>query len=229
MLRKLSAALVMLLATAAAPGARADEAPAADDAAASEAKAAEPEASKEPADEAEPEADEEADALAYDRDGWYVGAGGGGAIEFFQHGSADDSGFAQIRAGYHFLQFAALELQLEYTPKFKGRSGNYAGVNTTTFGTWANIKGYPTAPWTGPVQPFAMIGLGWWWERRSGSALDGVRQNGGFVSRFGGGVDFYVTRNIVVTAETAYVVPTGHVSSLDQLQIGGALQYRFDP
>jgi hypothetical protein len=74
-----------------------------------------------------------------------------------------------------------------------------------------------------------MIGLGWWWQRRWGSAVDGTDENGGFVSRFGGGVDFYITRNIVVTAETAYVVPTGHVSELDQLQIGGALQYRFDP
>ena len=129
----------------------------------------------------------------------------------FDHGSSGDSGFAQIRAGYHFLRFAALEAQLEYTPKFNGDSGSYAGVNTAIFGAWANIKGYPTAPWTGRFQPYAMIGLGWWWERRWGSAVNGVDQNGGFVSRFGGGIDFYVTKNIVVTAESAWVLPTGHL------------------
>ena len=224
MLRKLSALLVLALAASVSPGARADEASDGD-----EAKKSEDSAPAKAADDEESADSDDGGELAYDRDGWYLGAGGGGSIEYFQHGSAKNSGFAQVRAGYHFLQFAALELQLEYTPKFKGKSGNYDGVNTGVFGTWANIKGYPTAPWTGPVQPFAMIGLGWWWERRWGSELNGVHQNGGFVSRFGGGLDVYVTRNIVVTAETAFVVPTGHVSSLDQLQIGGALQYRFGP
>lgn len=235
MLRKLSAVLVFVLAATGANLARADAAADGDEAKDGEEAAADSEASKEsePSADSEASTDDEAsadgDESAYDRDGWYAGIGGGAAIEFFQHGSSANSGFAQIRAGYHFLRFAALELQLEYTPKFNGKSGNYAGVNTATFGTWANIKGYPTAPWTGPVQPFAMIGLGWWWERRWGSALNGVHQNGGFVSRFGGGLDFYVTKNVMLTAETAWVVPTGHVSSLDQLQIGGAIQYRFDP
>ena len=52
-------------------------------------------------------------------------------------------------------------------------------------------------------------------------------RGGGFAARFGGGIDFYVTRNIMVTAEVAYVLPTGQLDDLDQLQIGGALQYRF--
>jgi len=217
MLRKLSAVLAFALTWLVAPYARAEEA---DDAPATE-EASDADA----ASDSDDAADE--DAAGYDRDGWYSGVGGGYAIEYFDNGTSGNSGFAQIRAGYHFLRFAALEAQLEYTPKFNGQSGRYAGVDTATFGTWANIKGYPTAPWTGRFQPYAMIGIGWWWERRWGPAISGVDQDGGFVSRYGGGVDLYVTKNIVVTAESAWVLPTGHLESLKQVQIGGALQYRF--
>lgn len=220
MLRRLCAVLVLTLTGAAAPHARADEAATGDAAKASEA------ASEEPAAD---EAEEESDELAYDRDGWYAGIGGGITIENFQGGSANDTGFGNLRAGYRFLQFGAVEAQLEYTPKFNGQSGRYSGVNTGLFGTWANFKGYPTAPWTGPVQPYAMIGIGWWWARHWGSNVSGVEHDGDFVSRFGGGVDFYVTRNIVLTVESAYVVPTGDLRRLDQVQVGGVFQYRFDP
>jgi hypothetical protein len=163
----------------------------------------------------------------YDRDGWYVGFGGGYAMEMFEGGSSGDSGFAQIRAGYHFLRFVAAEVQLEYTPKFNGDSGRYAGVDTATWAAWANFKGYPTAPWTGCVQPFGLVGVAWMWERRTGTGISGSDEHGGFAARFGGGIDFYVTKNIVVTAESAWVLPTGSVHELNQLQIGGALQYRF--
>jgi hypothetical protein len=48
------------------------------------------------------------------------------------------------------------------------------------------------------------------------------------VSRFGGGIDLYITKNIVVTAESAWLLPTGEVDHLKQVQIVGALQYRFN-
>lgn len=224
MLRRLCAVLAstvvgLALVGAVAPLARADEAASGDAAKAGE---------EEPAEE-EPAEEEETDELAYDRDGWYAGIGAGYVIENFQGGSANDTGFVNIRGGYRFLQYGAAEVQLEYTPKFNGQSGRYAGTNTGLFGTWANFKGYPTAPWTGPVQPYAMIGIGWWWARHWGSAVSGVEHDGDFVSRFGGGVDFYFTRNVVVTLEGAYVVPTGDLRRLDQVQIGGVFQYRFDP
>jgi opacity protein-like surface antigen len=219
---KLSAALVFALACLPAPAARAAESgdePAAE--AAAEPEAAEAEA---PADEDD---DADADVSAYDRDGWYLGLGGGAALEMFDDGNAGDSGYVQLRAGYHFLRFAALEFQLEYTPKFKGKSGVFDGVNVATWATWANLKGYPTAPWTGRFQPFALAGIAWMWERQTGSAINGSDEHGNFAARFGGGIDLYVTDNIVVTAESAWVLPTGHLSELNQVQIGGALQYRF--
>jgi opacity protein-like surface antigen len=217
---KVSAALVCALACLPVASVRAAES---DDEQATEA-AAEPEAAaaEEPADEAD-----SADAPEYDRDGWYAGLGGGAALELFKDGSAGDSGIAQLRAGYHFLRFAALEFQLEYTPKFKGKSGDYQGVNTATWAAWVNAKGYPTAPWTGRFQPFGMVGIAWMWERLTGSAISGSQEHGDFAARFGGGIDFYVTENIMVTAESAWVLPTGRLNQLNQVQIGGALQYRF--
>jgi len=229
MLWKLSAALVFALAWLPAPCVRAEEP---GDQQATE-EASEPEASaktEEPAESEEPEEagdDSDADAAGYDRDGWYAGLGGGYAIEQFDGGSSGDSGFAQLRAGYHFLRFASLEPQLEYTPKFNGKSGRYAGVNTATWAIWLNMKGYPTAPWTGRFQPFAMVGVAWMWERRTGSAINGSDEDGAFAARFGGGIDLYVTDHIVVTTEGAWVLPTGSLKDLNQVQIGGALQYRF--
>jgi hypothetical protein len=67
------------------------------------------------------------------------------------------------------------------------------------------------------------------WERREGSAISGVKESGSFASRYGGGIDVYITKNIVLTAESAWVLPTGNLDDLKQVQIGGAVQYRFDP
>jgi hypothetical protein len=226
---KLSLALVLALAWLPASAVRAQD-ESSDESATEE--AAEPEEpakaqeTKETEETAEAEEGEDAESV-YDRDGWYLGLGGGWAKELFQNGNAGDSGFVQARAGYHFLRFAALEAQLEYTPKFKGKSGSWAGVDVATWATWLNIKGYPTAPWTGLFQPFGMISIAWMWERLTGSAVNGSIEEGGFAARFGGGIDFYVTRNIVITTEAAYVLPTGELDDLDQLQLGGALQYRF--
>ncbi len=216
MLRKLSAVLVFALVWLVSPHARAK--PPDDDGA------------KQASDEAADSDDAgDADAAGYDRDGWYTGIGGGGALEQFNNGSASNSGIAQIRAGYRFLRFAAIEPELEFTPEFNGHSGEFKGVDTQTFGVWANFKGYPTAPWTGRFQPYLMTGVGWWWERVSGRNVSGVEEHGDFVSRFGGGIDLYITKNIVVTAESAWVLPTGRIDDLKQVQIVGALQYRFGP
>jgi opacity protein-like surface antigen len=100
-------------------------------------------------------------------------------------------------------------------------------VNIATWGAWLNAKGYPTAPWTGRFQPFAMVGIAWMWDRRTGSAINGSDESGAFVSRYGGGIDIYVTDNIVLTAESAWVLPSGQLSDLNQVQVGGAVQYRF--
>jgi hypothetical protein len=221
----LALALAWLPASSASAQEEADEESATEEAA--EPESEEP-AEAEKAEEAEPEeADEEGEESAYDRDGWYLGLGGGYTKELFDGGDASDGGYVQLSAGYHFLRFAAAEFELEYSPKFDGKSGQWAGVDIATWATWLNFKGYPTAPWTGPVQPFAMLGIAWMWERLTGPAVNNSIEEGGFAARFGGGLDVYVTRNVMLTAEAAYVLPTGELDDLNQVQIGGAVQYRW--
>jgi hypothetical protein len=45
--------------------------------------------------------------------------------------------------------------------------------------------------------------------------------------RAGAGIDLYLSENIVVSAETTYVLPFANVSDLDYLSVGVGVQYRF--
>ena len=45
--------------------------------------------------------------------------------------------------------------------------------------------------------------------------------------RLGGGLDFYLTENVVITAEGSYLMPTGKLDGLDYYSFGVGLQYRF--
>ena len=56
----------------------------------------------------------------------------------------------------------------------------------------------------------------------------GVREKGeGFAARFGGGVDIYLSSNIVFVFEGGYVLPTGDVDGLDYASFAVGFQYRF--
>jgi hypothetical protein len=60
-----------------------------------------------------------------------------------------------------------------------------------------------------------------------GLDLSGTSTETNFVMRFGGGVDFYATKHVVVSAEIDYVLPFGNLAPLDYLSIGMGIQYRF--
>jgi hypothetical protein len=188
-------------------------------------------------DDEEPEAAAESsgadeDAAASDecpciRDGWYVGVGGGYAFSNFDDGKSDDSGFANLRAGYHFKRFFALEVMAEYEPKFGSGTGDWNGVDTAMWGASLNGKVYPAAPWTGLIQPYGLVGASWMWRRLTGPAINGSNEDGGFAGQFGGGIDFYVTSHIVFTVDGAYVLPTGALDDNIFVKSGAALIYRF--
>ena len=48
-----------------------------------------------------------------------------------------------------------------------------------------------------------------------------------FAMRFGGGIDLYATKNVVVSAQADYLLPFGSLDGFDFLSIGLGLQYRF--
>ena len=45
--------------------------------------------------------------------------------------------------------------------------------------------------------------------------------------RFGGGIDLYATKNVVVSAQADYLMPFGALDGFDFVTIGLGLQYRF--
>jgi hypothetical protein len=48
-----------------------------------------------------------------------------------------------------------------------------------------------------------------------------------FAMRFGGGIDLYATKHIVVSAESSYVLPFEGLEDFDYVSIGLGLEYRF--
>ena len=45
--------------------------------------------------------------------------------------------------------------------------------------------------------------------------------------RFGGGIDLYATKNVVVTVGADYVLPFDDLKDLDYISIGWGIEYRF--
>ncbi len=109
-----------------------------------------------------------------------------------------------------------------------------------------NVKGHLM---TGRYQPFVLAGLGF--MRMESKARD-VTPNADATTeicqpaltdpchapqvsdrrveiamRFGGGLDFYLTESVVITAEGSYLMPTGKLDGLDYYTFGLGLQYRF--
>ena len=89
------------------------------------------------------------------------------------------------------------------------------------------------------------VGIGGMWTRlRSTNAVgtvcapgaiywycNGVYANfggdGGFVSKFGGGTDFYITEYWALTLDVAYVLPAGSISELQYVNLGWGVRFNF--
>ena len=160
-----------------------------------------------------------------DYNGFFVGAGGGYSFESFGGGNAGDSGVANIRIGYRFLDFVAIEGLGEAMPSFNGKTGRYNGADTDLWNGWLNLKLYPAARWTGFIQPFALAGLGWVFEDTSGGGNN--RNRNDIAQRYGGGIDWFITEHLYLTTEAAYLDPRGDVNQLNQTVVGGAINWRF--
>jgi opacity protein-like surface antigen len=192
------------------------------------------------------------DQDGYARRGWLVGVGGSYVMETFEDDaesdlrkalgattsfSADDSFGINGRAGYRCNRFFSAELQVEWLDTFDGDIsdsvlGKIAKFEADPFAITANTKGYFM---TGRYQPFLLLGAGVMTadfkvvdtDPLDGLDLSGTSTETNFVMRFGGGVDFYATKHVVVSAEIDYVLPFGNLAPLDYLSIGMGIQYRF--
>jgi opacity protein-like surface antigen len=160
-----------------------------------------------------------------DYNGPYIGAGLGYTFEHFGGGNAGNSGVANIRIGYRFLDFVAIEGLGESMWDFNGKSGRYNGADIDIWSGWLNAKLYPAARWTGFIQPYALVGLGWVFEDTSGGGNN--RNRNDIAQRYGGGIDWFVTEHLYLTTEAAYLDPRGDVNQLNNTYVGGAINWRF--
>lgn len=185
----------------------------------------------------------EEQAPDYARRGAYVGMGALYAFENFDlpeipgvGTSVDDSWGFDARVGYRY-RYAALETQFQYYDEFTldANGATAATINAQSFS--ANLKGYPLS---GRFQPYGLAGFGFLrtstdptgnaTTRAIGEAL--VADPGStaveFIGRFGGGLDAYVTPNIVMYVEGTYLIPKTDLKDFNMIPLAFGVQYRFD-
>ena len=118
--------------------------------------------------------------------------------------------------GYRFQPLFSVEAEFEWMAEFCC-SPDLEGRLLT-----ANGRLYPLH---GRLQPNLLVGLGAMnVESRESN------QDVGFVMRFGGGIDFYVTESFVLYLDATYVLSEGDdrfVSALDYGSFGWGFRYRF--
>lgn len=175
-----------------------------------------------------------ADAQDYVREGWYVGARGVYAIEEFDVDASvdDDFGF-NVFAGYRMYEGLASDFEFEYIDAFSAR-GRPAGpdFDIRTFDLSWNFRVYPLAWVFEPdsvfqrVQPYLSAGPSLQWVQLQ-RVPGGDRDEGNFAGRLGGGIDFYLTDSVALSADAIYTIGTGDVSDYPYLSVGWGITYRF--
>ena len=95
----------------------------------------------------------------------------------------------------------------------------------------ANVKGYFL---TGRYQPFLLVGGGGMTaeskvklQSPGGGVASASERLNGFAMRFGGGIDLYATKHVVVSVGADYVLPFSDLEDLDYVSIGWGFEYRF--
>jgi hypothetical protein len=176
----------------------------------------------------------------FTREGFYLTLQGVSALpaENLELRSAPAEFGVNVAGGWRFYQNFATEVEMEYIPDLaKG------DIELRTFGTSFNLRAYPLArlgepdSWLQRIQPFFKGGFGWQWTQRRGRGLPN-QDDGGFAGRLGGGLDIYLTRNLVLTGSATYQLSTGDTRDVRltatgskrdtrYLSVGWGLTYRF--
>ena len=186
----------------------------------------------------------------FDRRGFVIGLNGTYAIEAFRENEEADlqdalqpfttsltmgntgglSGFVGYRCNRHF----SAELQVEWLHGFEGvqseeMQGEFATATLEPIFTSVNGKGYLL---TGRYQPYVLVGAGTLTvDTETREILDPTNSNSltktMIAMRFGGGVDVYATKHIVVNLGVDYVLPVTGVKNLEYISINAGLRYRF--
>jgi len=187
----------------------------------------------------------------YERTGWFVGGKIVSATEFLDEGQEEENnreaspipvefkmdsgntsaGFSLV-GGRRCNDRFSVEIGFEWVDDFSGKFIRTDNGNVAKSATFApivgtiNLKGYLL---TGRYQPYGLFGVGL-------MAIDEVtkttsatsRQTTGLLAlRFGGGIDYYLTRNWVLNAELDYIYSATDIETFDYLSLGFGVSYRF--
>lgn len=147
--------------------------------------------------------------------------------------SLDDSWGGSLRGSYRCHEYFSTEVAVDMLDSFDG-DGSAGGqkvlkTQSQPLVTTVSGKGHLL---TGRIQPFVLAGVGGVMvKQRLKYTTDGIPsrtdRRSDFAFRVGGGVDYYATKQVVVSAEIDYVgTPFGDVD-IDYLSIGLGAQYRF--
>jgi len=176
---------------------------------------------------------------AFNRRGPYVGLGMAGGFSDFG-GAARDSGDSpgfNVRGGYRFNDYVAIEALYEYMNDFgKGRRDFVSTRATGNFSTNNfNVMGKLLVPIPGVsnLQPYVSGGLGF--LNVDGAdrlhATDGTLRRVGsgteLAGRVDGGVDYYFTHRIATFLDAGYVMPTEQLDHLKYISLSLGVKYRF--
>lgn len=198
------------------------------------------------------------DEKDFGRPGFYIGAAGSYTHNFFDDQiddafedlvpakvdvDIDDSFGISARVGYRVASFIAFELQYEWIDNFKTEvtspafSGAKATIDITGHALTLNTK--LIAPlWR--IQPYLLVGAGYaLYDSDTNSVAKALGIKGGdesgFAGRLGGGIDWYLTRNLVLATDVTVLLTTqdfkqpdtGDVDNLYYLSMSAGLQWRF--
>ena len=231
--------------------------PAAEDeetAAEEQAEEAKPAATEEPAEaeetaDTEDEADEAEDGEEIDWDvthrGFYLIANGSYAFmvnrDDLEHkaekasntgpanSNTDDSWGYGGRVGWRVFDRLAIEGQFQMLNSIEVHShqesnGRDRRSKATFMTAMANAKGYLL---TQRFQPYAMAGAGYGYAELRPSGNNRNQRDDGFAAQFGVGSDFYVTDNLGLMTEVAYVLPTDDLEGYDNVALLFGFMLRF--
>jgi opacity protein-like surface antigen len=177
----------------------------------------------------------------YSRNGIYVGAGilgasyteiedeledGLNALGYTVDIDMDPAFGFELYGGYRAHPNFAIEAEFEMVPE--------ADIDLSGLGTFAEVESWALTgnyKWfvlTGRIQPFVLVGIGVLHAKIEDTVGLGVSESESeFAARFGGGLDFYFTENIVGSAGVTYLLGTGDLDETDYVSFGGGIQYRF--
>lgn len=187
------------------------------------------------------------DADAFSKNGAYFGIGASYGVPLFEptidnafngaglNEKVSNAWGLNARAGYRFHKFLAAEVEYEWLNHFGTRVEGISLGSIRAQTITANLKAI--APY-GHWQPYVLAGFGATLARlteTSGSPLNVAPTS--YSTRFGLGVDYYLTENIALNLGSEFVVNTAKVSNtingdstsrgLDYFSAQGGFVFKF--